>query len=132
MRNSLNDTDSRDGSPGSGTDDASSVPLALLDRLPDGEVTEVEALVDGDPASVLLHREGEAVRAWFNVCPHAGRRLDWSPGKFLRTKQGLLVCAVHGATFELAAGVCVAGPCRGDSLRAIPVEVRDGAVWLAG
>ena len=131
MRNSLNDTDSRDESPGSGTDDASSVPLALLDRLPDGEVTEVEALVDGDPASVLLHREGEAVRAWFNVCPHAGRRLDWSPGKFLRTKQGLLVCAVHGATFELAGGECVAGPCRGDSLRAIPVEVRDGAVWLA-
>ncbi|HET8819863.1 MAG TPA: Rieske 2Fe-2S domain-containing protein [Arenimonas sp.] len=106
------------------------MPLTTLDRLPDGEVREVETVLDGDPASVLLHRDGEAVRAWVNVCPHAGRRLDWSPGRFLRTKQGLLVCAVHGATFELAAGECVAGPCRGDSLRAIPVEVRDGAVWL--
>lgn len=130
MRNSLNDLDSPNGSPGSGTDDASGIPLTTLDRLPDGEVREVETVLDGDPASVLLHRDGEAVRAWVNVCPHAGRRLDWSPGRFLRTKQGLLVCAVHGATFELAAGECVAGPCRGDSLRAIPVEARDGAVWL--
>jgi nitrite reductase/ring-hydroxylating ferredoxin subunit len=64
------------------------------------------------------------------VCPHAGRRLDWAPGKFLRDKQGHLVCAAHGATFELEGGVCVAGPCRGAALRAVDVEVRDGVVSL--
>lgn len=122
MSNSLN-TDARHESAGR--------PLATLDQVPEGEVSGVEAVLGGEPASVLLHREGGAVRAWVNVCPHAGRRLDWSPGRFLRTKQGLLVCAAHGATFELSAGECVAGPCRGDSLRAIPVEVRDGAIWLA-
>ena len=91
----------------------------------------MEGVVDGDAESLLLHRDGDTVRAWLNVCPHAGRRLDWSPGKFLRAKDGGLVCAVHGATFELAAGECVAGPCRGAFLRSVPVEVRDGAVWLA-
>lgn len=101
-----------------------------LARVPDGEVCEIEAVVDGDAESVLLYRDGERVRAWLNVCPHAGRRLDWSPGRFLRSKDGGLVCAVHGATFELAAGECVAGPCRGAFLRAVPVEVRDDAVWL--
>lgn len=130
MRNSLNDVDGPPRSPGTGTDAASGEPLATLDRLPEGEVCEFGAVVDGDEASVLLYREGDAVRAWFNTCPHAGRRLDWSPGRFLRTKQGQLVCAAHGATFELARGECVAGPCRGDSLRAIPIVVRDGAVWL--
>lgn len=130
MRNSLNEPGSRHRSPGTGTDGAPSEPLATLDRLPEGEVCEVGAFIEGDDASVLLFREGDSVRAWFNTCPHEGRRLDWSPGKFLRTKQGLLVCAAHGATFQLAAGECVAGPCRGDSLRAIPVVVRDGAVWL--
>ncbi|HPW13843.1 MAG TPA: Rieske (2Fe-2S) protein, partial [Thermomonas sp.] len=63
--------------------------------------------------------------------PHAGRRLDWAPGKFLRAKDGMLVCAAHGASFELANGVCVAGPCRGESLRAVAVEVRDGGISLA-
>jgi len=104
--------------------------LVALSGLTDGEIRELEAVVDGEAESVLLHRDGDAVRAWLNICPHAGRRLDWAPGKFLRSKEGLLVCAVHGATFELEAGMCVAGPCRGSALRQVPIEVRDGQVWL--
>lgn len=88
-------------------------------------------MVDGDAESLILHRDaGGGVRAWLNVCPHAGRRLDWSPGQFLRSKEGLLVCAVHGASFDLASGVCVAGPCRGESLREVAVHSEDGAVRL--
>jgi nitrite reductase/ring-hydroxylating ferredoxin subunit len=106
-------------------------PLSTLDRLADGAVVEAEAVIDGEAESLLLRRSGDAVRAWLNICPHAGRRLDWAPGQFLRSKDGLLVCAAHGAGFELERGECVSGPCRGQSLRAVPVEVRDGAVWLA-
>ena len=107
-------------------------PLLMLDRLADGAFAEVEATLDGDAESLLLYRDGDEVRAWLNVCPHAGRRLDWAPGQFLKTADGLLVCAAHGASFELAGGACVAGPCRGQSLRAVAVAVRDGAVWLEG
>jgi nitrite reductase/ring-hydroxylating ferredoxin subunit len=107
------------------------VPLASLDQIEDGGFLEVEAMLDGiDAESLILHRDGEAVRAWLNVCPHAGRRLDWAPGRFLKSKAGELVCAVHGATFELQDGLCVAGPCRGASLRAVAVELRDGSVHL--
>ncbi|WP_235567672.1 Rieske 2Fe-2S domain-containing protein [Lysobacter sp. Root690] len=102
-----------------------------LQRLADGAFAEAEASIDGDAESLLLYRDGDAVRAWLNICPHAGRRLDWAPGQFLKTKDGLLVCAAHGASFELLGGECVAGPCRGESLRAVEVVVRDGAVWLA-
>jgi len=38
---------------------------------------------------------------------------------------------VHGASFELQRGECVAGPCRGDALQAVAIVVRDGAVFLA-
>ena len=108
-------------------------PLLALENIPLGGFAEAEATVDGDAESLILHRDGDgAVRAWFNVCPHAGRRLDWSPGQFLASKDGLLVCAVHGASFETVDGICEAGPCRGEALRAVAVEVRDGAVWLAG
>ncbi|MGH8031893.1 MAG: Rieske (2Fe-2S) protein [Luteimonas sp.] len=105
--------------------------LIALTRIADGALAEVEALIDGDAESLLLYRDGDAVRAWFNVCPHAGRRLDWSPGEFLLSKDGHLVCAAHGASFELQHGECVAGPCRGESLRAVAVAVRDGKVFLA-
>lgn len=106
------------------------MPLMTLESIEDGGYAEAEAIVDGDSESVILHRRGNQVHAWLNVCPHAGRRLDWAPGKFLKSRDGHLVCAVHGATFEPDTGQCVAGPCRGDRLRAVAVEVRDGQVRL--
>lgn len=109
---------------------AEATPLIMLERLQDGAFAEVEAVLQGDAESLILYRDGDHVRAWLNICPHAGRRLDWAPGQFLKSKDGLLVCAVHGASFELDRGECVAGPCRGESLRAVNVDVRDGAVWL--
>ena len=111
--------------------DAAQVLLARLEQIENGGFAEVEVVLDGDAESLILHRDGDDVRAWLNVCPHAGRRLDWAPGKFLKSKEGLLVCAAHGAGFELAEGQCVAGPCRGDRLRAVPIKLRDDAVYLA-
>lgn len=105
--------------------------LLPLSEVPDGGFAEAEAVIEGDPESLILHRDGDAIRAWLNICPHAGRRLDWAPGQFLRSREGHLVCAVHGATFETAGGACIAGPCRGDALRAVAVKVRDGQVVLA-
>ena len=102
-----------------------------LDAIPDGGFAEIEAIVDGEIESLILHRGGDQVRAWLNVCPHAGRRLDWSPGQFLKSKEGLLVCAAHGASFELHGGECVAGPCRGEALRAVGLAVEGGMVSLA-
>jgi nitrite reductase/ring-hydroxylating ferredoxin subunit len=105
--------------------------LLRIEQIPDGGFHELEARLEGDDAeSLILYREGGAVRAWLNVCPHAGRRLDWAPGRFLKDKQGRLVCAVHGATFELVGGECIAGPCRGAALRTIPIEVDDGVVRI--
>lgn len=106
--------------------------MATVREIADGGFLAVDAVLDGDAESLILHRDGECVRAWLNVCPHAGRRLDWAPGKFLLSRDGLLVCAAHGASFELAEGTCVAGPCRGDRLRAVAVDVHDGVVLLAG
>ena len=111
--------------------DTSGQLLQRLDAFPADGLCEVEATLEGDAESVILHRnDAGEVRAWLNVCPHAGRRLDWAPGQFLRSKEGLLVCAVHGASFDLASGDCVAGPCRGDHLREIPVHCIDGEVRL--
>ena len=112
------------------TPDDAGAPLVALDAIADGGFAAVDAVIDTTPESLILHRDGTAVRAWLNICPHAGRRLDWSPGEFLKSRDGLLVCAVHGASFELQGGECVAGPCRGDRLRAVAVHVRDGKVFL--
>ncbi len=106
--------------------------MPSLDSLVDGGFIDLEVMVDGVAEALIVHRRGETVRAWLNVCPHAGRRLDWAPGKFLVSKEGHLVCAAHGASFETLEGVCIAGPCRGERLRSVAVEVVDGQLRICG
>ena len=107
---------------------SSLIPLAELET---GAIVAVDAVIEGERESILLHRHGAGVAAWLNVCPHAGRRLDYAPGKFLRSGNDL-VCAAHGASFDLPSGRCVGGPCRGSSLTAVAVAVdENGDVVLA-
>lgn len=102
--------------------------LCRLDDIPDGGAiaADIDSATGG--FSLILARRGDSVLAYHNECPHAGRRLDWSPGKFL-IKDGNVICAAHGATFELATGAALAGPCR-SGLVALPVHLRDGVVYL--
>lgn len=103
-----------------------SVSASLIRRsdLQDDGIVAVDVVIDGEIESVLLYRNKENVSAWLNVCPHAGRRLDYAPGQFLRD-QGRLVCAAHGASFQLDSGKCVAGPCRGASLREVAMTMNE-------
>ena len=113
------------------SDAMKSVSRTLISRaeLPNKQIIVVNAGIDGESEAILLYRDNEEIQAWLNICPHAGRRLDYAPGKFLM-QDGDLVCAAHGATFRLDSGLCVAGPCRGASLRAVAVEWRDDGVCL--
>lgn len=105
--------------------------LCRLDEMPDGEAIAVDAMLADGEENLILLRQGDRVQAWLNICPHAGRRLDWAPGKFLITR-GTLVCAVHGASFRTDDGECIGGPCRGEHLRAVAVQVEQGEVLLVG
>ena len=100
-----------------------SVSGSLIHRqdLPDDGVVEVTARISGEMESIIVECLPTGLRAWRNVCPHEGRRLNYAPGKFLIDKQNL-VCAAHGASFRLTDGFCVSGPCRGESLTPITVQ----------
>jgi nitrite reductase/ring-hydroxylating ferredoxin subunit len=71
------------------------------------------------------------VYAYVNVCPHAGRALNWKPGAFLTRQGNLIMCSAHGAIFEIETGICVAGPCPGARLRALAARVSGGLVDVA-
>ena len=104
-------------------DDKPGVSVSLsaeLAQLPEGAASEAVLAIDGEHASLILTRVAGCVQAFRNVCPHAGRRLDWAPGAFL-IDRGRLVCAAHGASFDMASGLCVAGPCKGASLTRVAV-----------
>jgi nitrite reductase/ring-hydroxylating ferredoxin subunit len=78
----------------------------------------------------MLFSQNGNILAFHNSCPHQGRNLNWAPDRFLISPEGLLVCAHHGASFELPSGECLEGPCRGAHLKAVGISVRDGEIWL--
>jgi len=100
------------------SDDQPEVSVLLsgdASEVPEGAAAAAMAILDGVPQSLIITRVGGTLAAFHNVCPHAGRPLDWAPGQFL-IDQGRLLCAAHGAAFELGSGVCVSGPCKGAAL----------------
>lgn len=97
--------------------------LCQLTDIPDAGAIEAEAFGE----SIVLLRYGEQVTAYLNICPHAGRPLNWAPGRFLLS-HGQLVCAAHGAAFKPETGECIGGPCKGQSLKRFTIERRGTAI----
>ncbi len=67
-------------------------------------------------------------RAYENLCPHVPIPLDRVHDDIVSPDGRQLVCQNHGAVFDLPSGLCVAGPCAGESLREIPL-VPEGRGW---
>ena len=82
------------------------------------------------PLRGFVVRVGDRVYGYLNRCPHAGHPLDLLPQRFLTADGTLILCSSHGALFEKASGLCVAGPCAGRALTPIALQVRCGFVLL--
>lgn len=104
-------------------------PLCALDDLPAGESRGFTG-AGADPALFAVRDQAGAVQVYVNACPHLGVPLDWQPGRFLSADGSVIVCATHGAEFRLSDGLCLRGPCRGETLTKVPYDVRDGMIMV--
>jgi nitrite reductase/ring-hydroxylating ferredoxin subunit len=107
--------------------------ICRLDELDDPGSRGMAVTHGGQPHDILVVRQGDQVFGYLNSCPHTGGPLDWVPDQFLNIDRDHIQCATHAALFRLHNGECVAGPCKGDSLTAVPVIIEAGdVVMLAG
>jgi nitrite reductase/ring-hydroxylating ferredoxin subunit len=105
--------------------------VGLLQDIDDPGCREF-SIGDGDwPLRGFVVRQGEAVYAYQNVCAHVGHPLNWVPNRFLSQDKKTIVCASHGAVFDIRSGNCLRGPCVGKRLQAVPAQVRDGIVYVS-
>ena len=56
--------------------------------------------------------------------------LDFIRDQFLSEDRRHLMCYTHGALYEFATGLCIAGPCKGESLYRLPVRIDSGEVLV--
>jgi nitrite reductase/ring-hydroxylating ferredoxin subunit len=86
---------------------------------------------EGDwPFVGFLVRRGDRVFAYRNYCMHVGHPLNWKPDEFLTRDRKHIICASHGAMYEIASGLCVAGPCAGRTLDALEVTVNGDEIYV--
>ncbi len=75
-------------------------------------------------AIFVVHNDG-AFHAFINRCPHTGVNLEWQEDQFLDRDNAFIQCTGHDALFEINSGHCVYGPCTGDSLTLVQLNIID-------
>ena len=104
--------------------------LCRLEDITDGEGKGFEIERDDKIVDIFVVRQGDRVIGYHNVCPHVATPLNWADGNFMTLDRKYILCDSHGAEFRIEDGHCISGPCMGDSLEPLSVELRDGAVVL--
>ena len=82
------------------------------------------------PLRGFIVRRANEAHAFVNHCPHQGHPLNLRPEAFLTPDRALILCSSHGAVFEISTGLCIAGPCAGQSLKRVPILIEAGFVIL--
>lgn len=117
--------------PAFGQRERVSILCALDDILPGGSKGVLPNKRGRD--QVVLVRQGDRVYGYINNCPHYDRApLGWKKDAFLNGEGTRIMCAAHGALFRIEDGRCEIGPCLGQSLTPVALEVSDGVIRLAG
>lgn len=106
------------------------IRLGRLDELDDPGCREFVAGEGDWPLRGFVVRRGGDAFAYQNYCVHAGHPLNWVPDRFLTKDGKAIICASHGAMYDIATGQCFAGPCRGQSLRRIDCDVRNDSIYV--
>jgi nitrite reductase/ring-hydroxylating ferredoxin subunit len=105
--------------------------LCHLHDLPDGGSRGFDPQRRGQDSLLLVRRHAQ-VWAWADACPHHGTPMAWRKDEYLNAAKDRIVCAAHGAQFDIASGLCTLGPCLGQHLQAMPIHLQaNGEIHLA-
>jgi len=95
----------------------------LKKQLAEGSARGFQAKVKGRILQGLVVRRGGRYFAYRNQCRHLAITLDLNDEQFFNSEGTHLQCQMHGATYEIETGECIAGPCVGTHLE--PLEMTE-------
>jgi nitrite reductase/ring-hydroxylating ferredoxin subunit len=105
--------------------------IAKVDDLTPGSVKKFWLICQKYRLDAFLINDRGSFHAYVNRCRHMPTPLDFVRDEFISEDGRFLRCYTHGALYEFATGLCVDGPCKGESLYRLPVRVDRGEVLVA-
>ena len=103
--------------------------LGPLAEVPEGRGKEYLFGRGKSAFSMFVVRRGSEVWGYLNICPHFSLPLNDRAGEIMNEDGTLIRCSMHFSDFRIEDGFCVAGPCSGESLLALPVRLDDEG-WI--
>jgi len=107
-----------------------STPLCNSDEIEDPGSRGFEIKHGRNQLSLFVVHRDDVFTAFINRCPHTGVNLEWQEDRFLDMDNRYIQCATHDALFETDSGLCIAGPCVGQSLQPVSIEIIDGVIHV--
>ena len=104
--------------------------IAIPDDLEEGQARCFRIVMKGRYVSCFLIRFRGQLLAYQNKCRHLPISLDYDDARFFDSERRYLVCQTHGALYEPSSGLCVDGPCGGESLYPVPLEIDETGVFV--
>ena len=104
--------------------------LCRVDALTDGSAQGFALDRPGHDSMFLVKHEG-TVYGYRNDCPHwPGSPMAWRKDAYLDAHGTHIACHSHGARFDIETGLCIAGPCAGQSLDPLELYVDEAGTVL--
>ena len=97
--------------------------IAKVGDLTPGSVKKFWLICQKYRLDAFLINDSGSYHAYVNRCRHMPTPLDFVRDEFLSDDGKFLRCYTHGALYEFATGLCIDGPCKGESLYRLPVRV---------
>ena len=104
--------------------------VATMDEISDPGSKGLSLDMNGTTLDVFIVKKDSQLSVYKNTCPHTQGPLDWTPDQFLDLDNEYIMCANHGALFEIKTGLCVYGPCKKQSLIAVAFTVKNNQICL--
>ena len=102
--------------------------ICMMEEVPE---REARAFDTEDSDTIFITQRDGSFYAYQNVCPHLQVELEFLENQFLDQDQEFIQCSTHGALFEVETGLCISGPCQGDTLEKVNIKVHsDGGIYL--
>lgn len=97
--------------------------LCHCDAVPENAARGFDPWHGGQDTVIVVRKHGR-FHAWRDACPHfGGTPMAWRKDAYLNGDASKIVCAAHGAQFDIDSGVCTLGPCLGQALEAVGIVV---------
>ena len=104
--------------------------IAAVDEISDPGSKRFSISAGGSKIELFVIKKAAKIVVYQNSCPHTQGPLDWTPDKFLDMDNNYIMCANHGALFEINNGLCIYGPCKAQSLKPIQFTIKDNNIYV--